>query len=187
MRDYITLPAMIVALLLMGGVKTVIAEDQTAPEEGQTAPTFQLQDQHGEWHTLGEYRGKWVALYFYPKDDTPGCTTEACEFRDNVFAFKDLGAEIVGISLDDVESHREFAEKYSLPFTLLSDVEGDTAKAYGVFGKFGPLNIAKRESFLINPDGVVVKHYPKVIPETHSEDVLADLRQLMESAAQRHL
>jgi len=183
MRDYIGHAVMIVLLVVGGAQDAAIA----APQEGQAAPSFRLQDQHGEWRTLDEYRGKWIALYFYPKDDTPGCTTEACQFRDNVFAFKDMGAEIIGVSLDDVASHREFAEKYSLPFTLLSDVNGDIAKAYGVFGKFGFLNIAKRESFLINPDGVLVKHYAKVDPETHSGEVIADLKRLIDDNAQRQL
>ncbi|MDH3946098.1 MAG: peroxiredoxin, partial [Chromatiales bacterium] len=89
------------------------------PEVGQPAPEFKMQDQNGDWRSLSDYRGKWVALYFYPKDDTPGCTTQACAFRDNIFAFRKIDAEIVGISLDDVETHQEFAEKYSLPFTLL--------------------------------------------------------------------
>ena len=123
MRNYISHAIAIVLLVAGGFQEPAIA----APQEGEAAPDFRLQDQHGEWRTLDEFRGKWVALYFYPKDDTPGCTTEACAFRDNVFAFKDIGAEIIGVSLDDVESHREFAEKYSLPFTLLSDVEGEIA------------------------------------------------------------
>lgn len=183
MRNYIGYMAIPLLLVANSALQTAVAE----PSEGQAAPTFRLQDQHGEWRTLDEFRGRWVALYFYPKDDTPGCTKEACNFRDNVFAFKDIGAEIVGISLDDVASHLEFAKKYNLPFTLLSDAEGDTAKAYGVYGKFGFLNIAKRESFLINPDGVVAKHYSKVDPDTHSGEVLGDLKQFIDSAAERQL
>ena len=102
------------------------------PEIGEAAPDFRLQDQAGKWHSLEQYRGKWVALYFYPKDDTPGCTKEACAFRDNIFAFDEIGATIIGVSLDDTASHKEFAEKYSLPFTILSDADGSTAEAYGV-------------------------------------------------------
>ena len=182
MRDYITVAASIFGMFFMS-VTSGIAF--AGPEEGHSAPGFKLQDQKGEWRTLEDYRGKWLALYFYPKDDTPGCTKEACEFRDNIFAFRKIGAEIVGVSLDDVESHREFAEKYSLPFTLLSDAEGDTAKAYGVYGKFGLINIAKRESFLIDPKGVIVKHYGKVDPETHSSEVLADLERLIDGDGER--
>lgn len=145
---------------------------------GAAAPEFRLQDQQGEWHDLTQYRGKWVALYFYPKDDTPGCTTEACSFRDNIFAFDELNAVVLGVSLDDVDSHAEFAEKYSLPFSILADTEKQAADAYGVIMKIGPMTLAKRESFLINPDGIVVKHYPKVSPDSHTEEVLADLREL---------
>ena len=142
---------------------------------GQAAPDFRLQDQNGEWQTLEQYRGQWVALYFYPKDDTPGCTTEACAFRDNIFAFDELNARIIGISLDNVDSHEEFAEKYSLPFSILADTDKQAATAYGVIMKIGPMELAKRESFLINPDGVIVKHYEKVNPANHSAEVLADI------------
>jgi peroxiredoxin Q/BCP len=143
---------------------------------GDNAPDFRLQDQKGEWHTLEEHRGQWIALYFYPKDDTPGCTTEACAFRDNIFAFDDLNAVVLGVSLDDVESHEAFAEKYSLPFSILADIEKQAATDYGVLMKVGSMELAKRQSFLINPQGVIVKHYETVDPSTHTEEVLADLR-----------
>jgi len=146
---------------------------------GQPAPEFHLQDQHGEWHTLEQHRGKWITLYFYPKDDTPGCTKEACAFRDNIFAFDEIGATIIGVSLDDTASHKEFAEKYSLPFTILSDADGSTAEAYGVLKTMGTFRFAERQSFIIDPDGTVRKHYPKVDAEKHSEEVLADLKQIM--------
>ena len=156
------------------------------PAAGEAAPGFKLQDQKGEWCDLEDYRGKWVALYFYPKDDTPGCTTEACAFRDNIFAFKALDAEIVGVSLDDVESHEAFAEKYSLPFSLLADTEAEVAGKYGVIGKFRDMTIAKRESFLIDPSGKIVKHYAKVDAESHSEQVLADIKVYKEAAGKRY-
>src|SRR5690606_29980954 len=92
-----------------------------APQAGEQAPEFRLQDQNYQWHALGDYTGKWLVLYFYPKADTPGCTTEACEFRDNIFAFQEIGVAVVGVSVDDVSSQKEFAEKYHLPFPLLSD------------------------------------------------------------------
>ena len=145
---------------------------------GQPAPDFRLQDQNGEWQTLEQYRGQWIALYFYPKDDTPGCTKEACAFRDNIFAFDELNARIIGVSLDNVESHEEFAEKYSLPFSILADPEKQAASAYSVIMKIGPMELAKRQSFLINPDGIIVKHYEQVDPENHSEEVLADISNL---------
>lgn len=150
------------------------------PGVGADAPAFRLQDQNGDWHDLGDYRGQWLAVYFYPRDDTPGCTTEACNFRDNIYAFKAIGAHVVGISLDDVDSHKAFASKYQLPFTLLADVGGETAGAYGVLRDFKLMKIAKRESFIIGPDGTIVKHYDDVDPDTHTQEVLADLKALMQ-------
>ena len=110
------------------------AYTDTQPAVGDSAPSFKLQDQNGDWHTLGDYKGKYVVLFFYPKDGTPGCTTEACNFRDNIFAFDDLNTQILGISLDDVDSHKEFSEKYSLPYPILADVEIESAVDYGVLG-----------------------------------------------------
>ena len=161
---------------------TISASSMAAALVGEAAPEFRLQDQNGEWQSLEAHRGKWIALYFYPKDDTPGCTTEACAFRDNIFAFDELNAVILGVSLDDVASHAEFAEKYSLPFPILADTNKEAAAAYNVTMKIGSMELAKRQSFLINPDGVVVQQYEKVNPGTHSEDVLADLRELIASA-----
>ena len=150
-----------------------------SPMVGSMAPAFKLQDQSGQWHSLDEYKGKWLALYFYPKDNTPGCTTQACEFRDNVFAFRDAGAVIVGISLDDVASHKKFAEEHGLPFTLLADSTKQTAKAYGVLTKMmGIMEVAQRDTFLIDPTGKIVKHYVRVDPKGHSQIVLADIKAL---------
>ena len=149
------------------------------PHVGAPAPAFRLQDQVGTWHELNDYRGKWVVLYFYPKDDTPGCTTQACEFRDNIFAFNKLGAVILGISVDDVASHKQFAEEHSLPFTLLADSTKETAKSYGVLrSALGLMEIASRETFIIDPQGHVAKHYASVDPKGHSQRVLADLQVL---------
>ena len=164
--------ALILCLFLITG--TSIGEVNT----GQTAPNFNLQDQNGEWHTLDNYKGKWVVLFFYPKDQTPGCTTEACNFRDNIFEFEKLNAQILGVSLDDVESHQAFSEKYSLPYPILADVNKECATEYGVLGKFMMMTIAKRQSFLINPEGSIVKHYKKVNPDTHTNEVIVDLKRL---------
>lgn len=153
-----------------------LANDQ--PTVGATAPGFKLQDQNGAWRSLEDYRGQWLAIYFYPKDDTPGCTTEACEFRDNIFAFRDLNAQILGVSLDDVESHKSFAESYDLPFPLLADVEGAASTAYGVKTRMMGMEVAKRQTFIISPDGTVAKHYAKVNPSEHTKEVLADLVEL---------
>ncbi len=165
------------ASFLLAVSSAALAGDKMAV--GAPAPDFRLMDQGGEWHTLEDYRGKWVALYFYPKADTPGCTTEACNFRDNIFAFKEMGAEIVGVSLDDVEDQKAFAEKYSLPFTLLADSKGEVAESYGVLRNYGVMKLASRESFLIDPEGRIAKHYSKVDPDTHSKEVIADLQALM--------
>lgn len=153
-----------------------VANEQIAV--GAPAPEFELLDQTGQLHSLEDYRDRWVVLYFYPKDETPGCTTEACEFRDNIMAFRDLDAQILGVSLDDVESHKAFAEHYSLPFPLLADTEGEISTAYGVkTRKFG-MTFAKRQTFIIGPDGNIAKHYETVKPAEHSAQVLADLVEL---------
>jgi len=149
---------------------------------GDSAPTFKLQDQNGDWHTLADYKGKYVVLFFYPKDGTPGCTTEACNFRDNIFAFDDLNTQILGISLDDVDSHKEFSEKYSLPYPILADIEKESAVDYGVLGKFMMMTITKRESFIIDPDGLIVKHYKNVDPDKHTDEVIEELKSLQKKA-----
>lgn len=153
------------------------------PAVGCSAPGFRLQDQNGEWHDLADYRGKWLAVYFYPKDDTPGCTTEACNFRDNIYAFRAIDAEVIGISVDDVDSHKEFSEKYKLPFTLLADAGGEVSKTYGVLRDYKLMKIADRQSFLLNPEGVIVKHYEDVDPETHTQQVLDDIQQFRAAEA----
>ena len=158
------------------------AYTDTQPAVGDSAPSFKLQDQNGDWHTLGDYKGKYVVLFFYPKDGTPGCTTEACNFRDNIFAFDDLNTQILGISLDDVDSHKEFSEKYSLPYPILADVEKESAVDYGVLGKFMMMTITKRESFIIDPDGLIVKHYKNVDPDKHTDEVIEELKSLQKKA-----
>jgi peroxiredoxin Q/BCP len=168
------------SLILCAGASTAVAEGP--PAVGSDAPGFKLQDQNGDWHDLMDYRGSWLAVYFYPKDDTPGCTKEACNFRDNIYAFKAIGAEVVGISVDDVDSHRKFSDKYKLPFTILADETGATSSAYGVLKDWKLVQIAARQSFLINPDGVIVKHYEKVDPENHTQEVLADIESLQSEA-----
>jgi peroxiredoxin Q/BCP len=158
------------------------AEVPAPPAVGMPAPAFRLQDQAGTWHNSSDYRGKWLVLYFYPKDDTPGCTTQACEFRDNLFAFNKLDAVVVGVSVDDVASHQAFAEEHSLPFTLLADSTKETAQAYGVLRSvLGLMEIASRETFIIDPEGRVAKHYAAVDPKGHSQAVLKDLRALQQA------
>jgi peroxiredoxin Q/BCP len=152
---------------------------------GDPAPDFELRDQNGQLHAIEDYRGKWVALYFYPKDGTPGCTTEACEFRDNIFAFRRLNCQILGVSLDDEESHKAFAEEHGLPFPLLADTTGSAADAYGVKTRMLGMTMAKRQTFLIDPDGRVARHYADVDPDKHSAEIIADLEKLqMEVSSQ---
>ena len=153
--------------------------DGAGPALGAAAPDFKLQDQNGKWHELKDYRGKWVALYFYPKDQTPGCTTQACEFRDNIFAYRELGAVVLGVSVDDVDSHKAFSEQYNLPFPILADSEKKTATAYGTLTKYvGIAEMARRDTFLIDPQGKIVKHYADVDPKGHSQIVLNDIKAL---------
>jgi thioredoxin-dependent peroxiredoxin len=146
---------------------------------GQQAPDFTLPDQDGVAHTLAEYRGKWVLIYFYPKDDTPGCTKEACSLRDDFPAFSKQNAQIFGVSADTVASHKKFATKYKLPFTLLADPEKGMLKTYGVWGKKKFMGREyegiSRSSYLIDPEGKIVKVYEKVNPLTHADEVRKDL------------
>ena len=161
------------------GLALVCLPALAGPMKGDSAPEFRLQDQNNEWHALEDYRGRWVVLFFYPKADTPGCTTEACEFRDNIFAFEDLGAVVMGVSLDDVASQEAFANKYSLPFPLLSDAKQSVAKSYGVLTSFRGMQVAARQTFLIDPRGNIAVHYDKVDPKSHSQQVLTDLNRLV--------
>jgi len=160
-------------LILLASAGIALA---ATPSVGQPAPAFKLQDQDGKWHSLGDYKGKWVAVYFYPKDDTPGCTTQACSFRDNIFAFNKEGAVILGISVDDVESHKKFAEKHGLPFALLADADKAVAKQYGVLKNYGVAEFARRDTFIIDPEGRIAKHYESVDPDGHSKVVLEDIK-----------
>lgn len=149
---------------------------------GTIAPDFELPDQDGKSHTLSGYIGNFVLVYFYPKDDTPGCTKEACSLRDDFPNFKKLKAKVFGISADSVKSHKKFAEKYDLPFTLLSDEKKSVLKKYKAIGEksmFGKTFLGiKRMSYLIDKEGKIVKVYEHVKPEVHAEEVLRDLQSL---------
>ena len=148
-----------------------------APAEGSAAPALKLQDQAGKWHTLEQYKGKWVVLYFYPKDFTGGCTTQACELRDNIFAFRKADAVILGVSVDDVASHEKFAKEHSLPFDILADPTKEVSGQYGVlFSAGNGAQLASRQTFLIGPDGKIVKHWPKVDAKAHASTVLAEIQ-----------
>lgn len=153
-------------------------------EPNSIAPDFILPDQDGVEHSLSQYRGQSVLLYFYPKDDTPGCTKEACSIRDAFPHFDALNIKVLGVSIDPPESHKKFAEKYKLPFTLLSDTHKKVVTRYGVWGekKFmgREYDGTIRSSFLIDPTGTIEKIYTDVKPDKHAEEVLRDLKRLEE-------
>ena len=173
-----------VAALALALAGAALAADP--PAVGSAAPAFKLQDQTGKTHALSDYKGKWVVLYFYPKDNTPGCTTQACEFRDNIFAYRELGAVILGISVDDVASHKAFSDQHSLPFPILADSDKSATTAYGTLKEYvGIAKMARRDTFIIDPQGKVAKHYQDVKPAGHSEAVLADLRQLVAQSTKK--
>lgn len=145
---------------------------------GDIAPDFELPDQHGAMHRLADYAGKWVLLYFYPKDDTTGCTAEACAIRDNFPDFEKDRLTVLGISTDSVKSHAKFARKYGLPFLLLADEKRQVVQQYGVWGKKKFMGReyegTHRVSFLVGPDGRIAKIYQQVKPESHAREVLDD-------------
>lgn len=151
---------------------------------GKQAPDFTLPDDKGQMHTLSDYRGKPVVLYFYPKDNTSGCTKEACGFRDDYSAYKEAGVIILGVSPDSSKSHANFREKYELPFTLLADTEREVLKAYGAWGlkkMYGrEYEGVLRTTFLIGKDGKILKVFEKVKPANHSTEILAALEELDE-------
>ncbi len=149
---------------------------------GESAPAFSLPDQEGKLHTLESYKGKWVVLYFYPKDDTPGCTKEACNFRDEKGRLEEIGAVVLGVSADDVGSHQKFHGKYGLNFPLLADSDKATIHAYGAWGEknnFGKVYEGiLRQTFLIDPKGKIAKVWAKVNPDEHALEVAAALTEL---------
>lgn len=152
---------------------------------GAMAPDFLLSDQQGRQHRLSDYQGRWVVLYFYPKNDTPGCTEEACRFRDDIAYFNAVGAQVFGVSVDSVESHAAFAARHSLPFPLLADTDGRTAQSYGSLSNWGLFKLAKRHSFIVDPDGRIARIYRRVSPSTHSAEVIEDLTELLRERPSR--
>jgi len=148
---------------------------------GDLAPDFELRDQHGEFRRLTDSRGYWTVLYFYPRDDTPGCTKEACAFRDGIEMLRSMEVELLGVSTDSVERHAAFARKYSLPFPLLSDLDGATARAYGVYRNLGILRFARRQTFVMDPTGRIARIYRRVDTRRHGTQVITDLSALRET------
>ncbi|HSB49440.1 MAG TPA: peroxiredoxin [Burkholderiales bacterium] len=148
------------------------------PRAGEPAPDFSLPDQDGRTRSLAEFRGKWLTLYFYPRDDTPGCTRQACAFRDDWSKLAALGAQVVGVSVDDIESHLDFAKEYKLPFPLLADKGGAVAARYGSLRDLGLIKFARRNTFLIDPQGRVARVYLGADAAGNSREVVEDLERL---------
>ena len=171
-----------VAIVVVAGGFTLqrvfAADNAPLPEVGQTAPTFTLPNQEGQPVSLDSYKGKWVVLYFYPKDMTTGCTIEAHKFQADLDKYKAMNAVILGVSVDTVDSHKQFCTKDSLSFTLLADPDKKVVPQYGSLGNYGPMVIANRNTFLIDPNGKIVKVWTKVNPNVHSDEVLSTLATL---------
>lgn len=148
------------------------------PAPGAVAPDFRLQDQSGAWHETKSYRGKWLVLYFYAKDQLPSSTDVAKEFGERNTAFRDAGATVVGISVDDVESHKKFAQRVELPFRILADPTKQTTRNYGALKSYlGGMDLARPDTFLIDPEGRVIKRYTDYEPKGHAEVVLKEVRE----------
>jgi len=147
--------------------------------QGALAPELMIKNQHNKVVSIKDYQGSWLVLYFYPKDETPGCTLEANNFRKDYQKYLELNTKIVGISVDDVESHQGFITNHKLPFDLLADVEGKVSKSYKVLLNLGLTKLAKRQTFIVDPDGTIVKHYNDVTPKSHSNQLLEDLPKLI--------
>jgi peroxiredoxin Q/BCP len=150
---------------------------------GEPAPDFTLPDDTGTPRRLRDARGRWLVLFFYPKDDTPGCTKEACRFRDDIGVLGDLNAAVVGVSVDGTHAHADFARKYQLPFPLLSDPDGQTAAAYDSLLNLGVVRFARRHTFIIAPDGRIAARFDKVDPARHAQEVARTLQALQRSGA----
>ncbi len=158
-------------LLLAASAAFWMLRPGTHRTEGSAAPDFALQDQNGRTHRLSDYAGRWLVLYFYPRDDTPGCTQEACRFRDDIGVLGKLDATVVGVSIDSARSHADFSRKYRLPFPLLSDPGGRTAADYDSLLNFGLVRFARRHTFIIAPDGRIAARFDRVDPARHAKEV----------------
>lgn len=179
-----------IALLVLvagigGGYYLLKPSRQVALQVGQQAPDFTLTDQSGQTRSLADFKGKWLALYFYPKDDTPGCTRQACAFRDDHAKLQALGAEVVGVSVDTVQSHADFADKFSLTFPLLADNATQTATRYRSLVNLGVIKFARRNTFLIDPGGKIAKVYLSASARRNAGEVAADLMQISNERADR--
>src|SRR5271157_39731 len=169
---------LVVAVILAALVFWLVSRSATTPAEGANAPDFTLPSQEGTSVSLKDFRGSWVVLYFYPKDQTPGCTREAHNFQADQAKYAERHAVVLGVSVDSVDSHKKFCSKEGLNFKLLADQQGKVSQAYGSLTNLGIVKFAARHTFLIDPSGKVAKTYRSVDPARHSEEVLAALDQL---------
>lgn len=175
--DWLTF-VLLVLVVMLGLFSRFFSSGSTSLKVGQPAPDFRLEDQHRRIHNLASFHGKWLALYFYPKDDTPGCTNQACAFRDVLQELADLGAIVIGVSVDDTTSHEDFDKKYHLQFPLLADTTGETARRYRSLINLGFIKFAKRNTFLINPQGNIARIYLSANAKRNSDELIRDLKQL---------
>lgn len=171
--------------LLMAALLSFPTWANTMLQAGDKAPDFLLADGDGKLRQLGEWHGNWLILYFYPRDDTPGCTAEAKAFNDRQPEFAALQAQVVGISVDSSDSHRAFAGRHGLIFPLLADTDGKVSRQYGALNNFAIVKFAKRHTFLIDPEGRIAKAYRDVEPSRHAGEVIADLKQLRAAILRR--
>jgi peroxiredoxin Q/BCP len=177
----ILLGVLVVIVLAIGAYRAFAGPAQFTVKEGQPAPDFTLPDQDGKPVTLSSLRGQWVVLYFYPKDDTPGCTKEACSFRDNLVALRQLRATVLGVSVDSVDSHKAFADKFKLTFPLLADNKYAVCQLYGTLASYMGVTVASRSTVLIDPQGVIRKLFPDVQPTDHALQIHQALKALQTS------
>lgn len=166
------------SVITLGGMFWFFSRQKRSLKPGQPAPDFKLTDQHGKTHALADFQGKWLALYFYPKDDTPGCTKQACSFRDGLQELTDLGADVLGVSVDDSNSHIAFAKKYHLQFPLLADTTTETTARYYSLINLGVIKFARRNTFLIDPQGKIARIYLSASAARNSTEVIEDLKYL---------
>lgn len=166
------------SVITLGGMFWFFSRQKRSLKPGQPAPDFKLTDQHGKTHALADFQGKWLALYFYPKDDTPGCTKQACSFRDGLQELTDLGADVLGVSVDDTNSHVAFAKKYHLQFPLLADTTTETTARYYSLINLGVIKFARRNTFLIDPQGKIARIYLSASAARNSTEVIEDLKYL---------
>jgi len=171
----------LIVLIIAGLAARYYFSAQESLKPGQQAPDFNLADQQGQVHSLADYNGKWLTLYFYPKDDTPGCTQQACAFRDDLEKLKVLGADVLGVSVDKIDSHANFASKFGLQFPLLADHTTETTARYHDLINRGVIKFARRKTFLIDPEGKIAKVYISASAQHNSSDVIADLKQFIQA------